>query len=75
MHTIDFLIVLAFIAYSVRSGLQYRRIASVSLTEYFLGGRQLGGVLAGVSMAATQFAADTPLLVTGIVATSGIFGL
>ena len=75
MHTIDFIIVLAFIAYSVRSGLQYRRIASVNLTEYFLGGRQLGGTLAGVSMAATQFAADTPLLVTGIVATSGIFGL
>ena len=75
MHTIDAVIVLAFIAYSVRSGLQYHRIASVSLTEYFLAGRQLGGTLAGVSMAATQFAADTPLLVTGIVATSGIFGL
>jgi SSS family solute:Na+ symporter len=75
MHTIDTVIVLAFIAYSVRSGLRYRRIASVSLTEYFLAGRQLGGTLAGVSMAATQFAADTPLLVTGIVATSGIFGL
>jgi Na+/proline symporter len=75
MHTIDVIIVLAFIAYSIRSGLQYHRIASVSLTEYFLAGRQLGGTLAGVSMAATQFAADTPLLVTGIVATSGIFGL
>jgi Na+/proline symporter len=75
MHAIDAIILLSFVAYSVRSGLQYHRIASVSLTEYFLAGRQLGGTLAGVSMAATQFAADTPLLVTGIVATSGIFGL
>jgi Na+/proline symporter len=45
------------------------------LEEYFLAGRSLSGWQAGLSMAATQFAADTPLLVTGLVATAGIFAL
>ena len=40
-----------------------------------LAGRTLPGWKAGLSMAATQFAADTPLLVTGLLATAGIFGL
>src|SRR5690606_19585294 len=46
-----------------------------NLEEYFLAGRSLKGWQAGLSMAATQFAADTPLLVTGLIATGGIFSL
>ena len=75
MSTADVLIVVAFIVYAVSVGLRHRRQASKSLEEYFLAGRTLSGWKAGLSMAATQFAADTPLLVTGIVAVSGIFGL
>ena len=75
MTTIDALIVLAFVAYAVNAGLRNRRQASKSLEEYFLAGRSLPGWKAGLSMAATQFAADTPLLVTGLLATAGIFGL
>ena len=75
MSTVDTLIVLAFIIYAVSVGLRNRRQASKNLEEYFLAGRSLPGWKAGLSMAATQFAADTPLLVTGIVATAGIFGL
>ena len=75
MSTVDVLIVVAFIVYAVSVGLRHRRQASKSLEEYFLAGRTLSGWKAGLSMAATQFAADTPLLVTGIVAVSGIFGL
>ena len=75
MHTVDVLIVVAFVAYAVTAGLRHRRQASKNLEEYFLAGRTLPGWKAGLSMAATQFAADTPLLVTGIVAVSGIFGL
>mgnify|MGYP000900616919 CR=1 FL=1 len=70
MHNIDALIVLAFIAYSITVGLKHRRQASQNLEEYFLAGRTLPGWKAGLSMAATQFAADTPLLVTGIIATA-----
>ncbi len=75
MTVFDWLIVLAFVAYAVASGLRARRSASRNLEEYFLAGRQLRGWQAGVSMAATQFAADTPLLVTGLIATAGIFAL
>jgi solute:Na+ symporter, SSS family len=72
---IDLLIVLAFVAYAVTAGFRSRRQASQNLEEYFLAGRSLPGWKAGTSMAATQFAADTPLLVTGLVATAGVFAL
>lgn len=72
---IDLSIVLAFVAYAIGSGLHARRRASRDLTEYFLAGKDVSGWKAGLSMAATQFAADTPLLVTGLVATAGIFAL
>lgn len=72
---LDTWIVLAFVVYSVAVGFAHRRKASRSLEEYFLAGRTLPGWKAGFSMAATQYAADTPLLVTGLVATAGIFSL
>ena len=75
MSTVDALIVVAFVAYAVSAGFRNRRQASKNLEEYFLAGRTLPGWKAGLSMAATQFAADTPLLVTGILATAGVFGL
>lgn len=72
---LDLLIVLAFVLYGLGSGLRARNKASQSLDEYFLAGKTIKGWKAGFSMAATQFAADTPLLVTGLVATAGIFAL
>jgi Na+/proline symporter len=75
MSGVDALIVLAFVAAAVTSGLRARARASQDLEEYFLAGRRLAGWQAGASMAATQFAADTPLLVTGLIATAGIFSL
>ena len=75
MNTLDFAILLLFILYAVLSGFRSRSVASQNLEEYFLAGRTLKGWQAGISMAATQFAADTPLLVTGLIATSGIFAL
>jgi Na+/proline symporter len=75
MRTVDAAIVLAFVAYAALAGLNARKRASRGLEEYFLAGRSLSGWQAGASMAATQFAADTPLLVTGLVATAGIFSL
>ncbi len=72
---IDFLILFAFIVYAISAGFAARKKASSGLDQYFLAGRSLRGWQAGTSMAATQFAADTPLLVTGLVATIGIFGV
>ena len=70
---IDLLIVLAFVIFAISSGFRERKKASKNLEEYFLAGKTLSGWRAGLSMAATQFAADTPLLVTGLIATGGIF--
>ncbi len=70
---LDLFIVLAFIVYAITAGFRARKKASRSLVEYFLAGKTLKGWQAGLSMAATQFAADTPLLVTGLIATGGIF--
>ena len=70
---IDLLIVMTFVSLSIFTGLRARKKASQNLQEYFLAGKTLTGWKAGLSMAATQFAADTPLLVTGLIATGGIF--
>ena len=72
---LDLAILLAFILYGLYAGLRARGRAAQSLNEYFLAGQTIRGWRAGVSMAATQFAADTPLLVTGLVATAGVFAL
>jgi Na+/proline symporter len=72
---IDLLIVIAFVAYSISAGFRARSAASRGLEEYFLAGRSLRGWRAGLSMAATQYAADTPLLAAGLIATGGLFAL
>ncbi len=75
MTTIDILIIFAYIAYALFTGFRTKAESTKDLNEYFLAGRSLKGWQAGISMAATQFAADTPLLVTGLIATAGIFSL
>ena len=72
---LDLMIVLAFVVYAISAGLYSRRAASQNLQDYFLAGKTIAGWRAGFSMAATQAAADTPLLVTGLIATAGIFAL
>ena len=75
MTLLDAGLILVFVAYVVAAGWRARRAASAGLEQYFLAGRELNGWQAGLSMAATQFAADTPMLATGLVAVSGIFAL
>lgn len=72
---IDLVLVLAFVVYALVVGVRARRQASRNLEEYFLAGRTLSSWQSGASMTATQFAADTPLLAAGLVATGGIFAL
>jgi Na+/proline symporter len=54
--------------------LRYTAQAGQNTESFFLGGRNLPWWLAGTSMVATTFAADTPLLVTELVAQNGISG-
>src|SRR5438093_12876427 len=70
----DWLVIAAYFALNLAIGLYYARRARGSTAEFFLAGRDVPWWLAGTSMVATTFAADTPLLVTGIVARYGIAG-
>ena len=70
----DWLIVLLYFVASAVIALVYTRRASESLEEYFASGRALPWWLAGTSMVATTFAADTPLVVAGLVAKYGVAG-
>ena len=55
-------------------GFYYKSRAGSNISEFFLSGRNVPWWLAGTSMVATTFAADTPLVVTGLVARNGIAG-
>jgi solute:Na+ symporter, SSS family len=74
LNLADWLIILAYFIASAAIGLAYTRRASSSLDEYFLSGRALPWWLAGTSMVATTFSADTPLVVAGLVAKYGVAG-
>src|SRR5438067_1566387 len=67
-------IVAAYFAFNLAVGFYYKSRAGKSTGEFFLGGRNVPWWLAGTSMVATTFAADTPLAVTGMVARNGIAG-
>src|SRR5213593_2220635 len=71
---LDWLVIAAYFALNLAIGLYYSRRARGSTTEFFLSGRDVPWWLAGTSMVATTFAADTPLVVTGLVARYGIAG-
>lgn len=72
--TLDWVIIIAFLLLSLAISLYYRQQAGKSLSDFFLGGRNLPWYIAGISMVATTFAADTPLAVTELVAQNGISG-
>src|SRR3954466_3134597 len=71
---IDWSIVAAYFLLSAGIGFAFTKRGGESLNEYFLSGRQVPWWLAGASMVATTFAADTPLVVTGFVAANGVAG-
>jgi SSS family solute:Na+ symporter len=71
---LDWSIIALYFAFNVAVGLYYKGRASRNTAEFFLSGRNVPWWLAGTSMVATTFAADTPLVVTGLVAKNGIAG-
>jgi solute:Na+ symporter, SSS family len=74
LHFSDWFIIALYFVLSAAIGLAYTRKASRSLADYFVTGRSLPWWLAGTSMVATTFAADTPLAVAGFVAKYGVAG-
>ena len=75
MHWIDWAIVIACCAMSLTLGLLAQKSAGKTLEAYFTSNRGLGWWLAGTSIAATAFSADTPLLITGMVRRKGVWGV
>ena len=74
LELIDWAIIIIYLLISLSIGLYFRKQAGKSLTDYFLSGRKLPWYIAGISMVATTFAADTPLAVTELVGKHGISG-
>lgn len=74
MTGLDWAIVGLYLAGTLGVGVALARRGGRSMADYFVGGRSLPWWLAGTSMVATTFAADTPLAVTELVANHGVAG-
>ena len=74
LTVVDWLVLVGILTLPLAVGLYYYRRAGTNVRQFFLSGRDLPWWLAGTSMVATTFAADTPLAVTGMVAANGIAG-
>ncbi|MBW4650241.1 MAG: Na+:solute symporter [Kastovskya adunca ATA6-11-RM4] len=74
MQLVDWLIVLLYLILTMGLGVYLSGKASDSLVDFFVSGRRLSWWLAGTSMAATTFSIDTPLYISGVVASRGIAG-
>ncbi len=71
---LDWAAVVAYLLITLLLGLYFRSRSGKSMDDYFVSGRNVSWWLAGTSMVATTFAADTPLVVTGLVYTQGVAG-
>src|SRR4029077_7062452 len=71
---LDWAVIALYFLFNLGIGLYYARRARGSTSEFFLSGRDVPWWLAGTSMVATTFAADTPLAVTGLLAKNGSAG-
>lgn len=69
---LDWGIIGVYLLFALAVGVAFSRRASKDTGEFFLSGRNLPWWLAGTSMVATSFAADTPLFVTGLVRKGGV---
>jgi len=74
MHFTDILVVASYFLVTLGVGIFASRKKNETTEDYFLSGRKIPWHLAGLSMVATTFAADTPLAVTGITVERGIAG-
>src|SRR3569833_601674 len=71
---IDWIVIVAYFLVNILIGFYYARKAGSSVDEFFISGREDSWWLAGTSMVAATFGADTPLVVSGLVFHYGIAG-
>ena len=74
LAALDWAIIVGYFALALGIGLWFKHRGGSSLAEYFVSGRNLTWWIAGTSMVATTFAADTPLAVTELIAKNGLAG-
>ena len=74
LSALDWIIISIYMLLMCIIGISMKRRAEDGIIHFFNGGRDIPWWLAGISMVATTFAADTPLAVTGIIAANGIAG-
>ncbi len=72
LTALDLGIVAVYLVFLLGLGLFLRHKANRGVSHYFLSGRSLPWWVAGTSMAASAFSADTPLYVTDITRAGGI---
>ena len=68
----DWVIIGLFFLITLGIGLYFSKRATGSMLEYFVAGRKMTWWLAGTSIVATSFAADTPLVIAGWMRTIGL---
>lgn len=71
---LDWSAIVAYLLITLLLGLYFKSRSGKSVDDYFVSGRNVSWWLAGTSMVATTFAADTPLVVTGLVYAQGVAG-
>ncbi len=71
---IDWILIIVYILFAFSVGILLSSKAGESLSSYFVADRKLPWWWLGTSMVATTFAADTPLVITGMVAQDGVSG-
>ncbi len=74
LSLLDWGFIVFYFVLALGIGLYFSKRAGKNIVEYFTSGRSLPWWLAGTSMVATTFAADTPLAVTQLIADHGIAG-
>ena len=74
LSVLDWSIIGVYFLVSISIAIYMSKRAGRSTGDFFLSGRKLPWYIAGTSMVATTFAADTPLAVTELVAENGIAG-
>ncbi len=72
LNGLDWLVIGSFISVSILIGFYFSGRGTTSITEYFVAGRKMTWWLAGTSIVATSFAADTPLVIAGWMRTTGL---
>jgi len=74
LNFVDLAVIASYFMIVIGIGAYFTRRAGKSMEEFFLSGRSLPWWVAGTSIAATGFAADTPFMVTELVRRNGIAG-